>query len=94
MSRRIITKATIDELLIQGDVCQLAAGDIVTALAKEYAQERGLRLVPASSASSDRSARHDVAEPDDPAAEVRRRIVAALGYEPEGLDRAIQRGFE
>ena len=48
MSRRVLTKITVDELIASGQTeLQLGDGDIVTALAKEYAQQRGLRLVPA-----------------------------------------------
>ncbi len=50
MSRRILTTATVDELLASGQTAlQLEANDIVTALAREYAQQRGLRLIPAGS---------------------------------------------
>ncbi|MFV0428632.1 MAG: hypothetical protein ACK5KO_04305 [Arachnia sp.] len=49
MSRRILTQITVDELLAAGHTeLQLDEGDIVTALAKEHAQQHGLRLVPAA----------------------------------------------
>ncbi len=48
MSRRILTTATVDELLAAGATeLRLGPGDIVTALAREYARDKGVRLIPA-----------------------------------------------
>ena len=50
MAHRVLTVSSINELLSQGCTeLSLQPGDIVTALAKEHAQKRGLRLVPALS---------------------------------------------
>lgn len=47
MSRRILTTATVDELLAAGATeLRLGPGDIVTALAREYARDKGVRLIP------------------------------------------------
>lgn len=47
MSRRVLTKVTIDQLTADGTrTLQLQEGDIVTMWAKEYAMSRGVTLVP------------------------------------------------
>ena len=93
MGRKVITKATVNEMLEAGQrEYQLTDSDIVTALGKEHAQERGLRLIPAGSAPAATAAAQAGAEAT--AAEIRSRIVEALGYEPEGLDGAIRRGLQ
>lgn len=93
MSRRILTKDSIDELLASGSTeVRLNKGDIVTELAREYAQERGVRLVPANEGSAP-----DGAAPVSPGATgaaVRKAVVAALGYEPDGLDAAISKALK
>ena len=97
MGRKVITKATVTEMLEAGQrEYQLTDSDIVTALGKEYAQERGLRLIPAGSAPAAAAASTAAAQAgaEATAAEIRRRIVEALGYEPEGLDGAIRRGLQ
>ncbi|GAA4903907.1 hypothetical protein GCM10025789_23650 [Tessaracoccus lubricantis] len=100
MPRRVLTKDTIDQLLASGtSEIRLTAGDIVTALAKEYALERGLRLVPAHDASPATSARPEPTVTQPPDADgvgiaVREAVVAALGYEPDGLDSAISKALK
>ncbi|HPF79944.1 hypothetical protein [Nostocoides australiense] len=52
MPRRVLTKSSIDDFLAAGTTeVLLEPADIVTALAKEYAQQRGVRLVPAANAA-------------------------------------------
>ena len=101
MPRRILTKDTIDELLAAGTTeLRLDKGDIVTALAKEYALERGLRLDPAGSdapAATQPGAAPTPAPEQEPiptGAAVRKAVVAALGYEPDGLDAAISKALK
>lgn len=106
MPRRILTKDSIDELLAAGTTeVRLGKGDIVTDLAKEYALERGLRLVPGGAADAPNAAPEATqpggaptpepeAEPIPTGAAVRKAVVAALGYEPEGLDAAISKALE
>ncbi|MEZ5086231.1 MAG: hypothetical protein R2722_08270 [Tessaracoccus sp.] len=94
MANRVLSVATIDELIARGDTqVQLREGDIVTPLARDYAAEKGVTIV--SGHSDEQSAVSPVArtvpEPEtsvDPAA-VRQAVVAAFGFEPEGLDAAI-----
>lgn len=53
MSRRVITKVTVDKMIADKQMeLILEPSDIVTALAKEYAQQRGVRLVPAANAQA------------------------------------------
>lgn len=101
MARRVLTKESIDQLLASGTTeVRLAPGDIVTALAKEYALDHGLRLVPAPVAAAP-SAHSPAAQPPAQSsgsagvgAEVRKAVVAALGYEPDGLDSAINKALK
>lgn len=89
MSRPIITRTTIDDLLGQGRTeLVLEPGAIVTALAREYAQDRGLRLVD--------SGRPLAAAAGQPAAtpspeQIRSAVVARLGHEPDNLVQLIDR---
>lgn len=104
MPRRVLTKSSIDELLAGGTTeLHLEADDIVTALAKEYAQQRGLRLIPAVNAAAGKASAPGAvspgaAPPPEPgrepipdAAAVRKAVIAAVGYEPDGLDAIIAR---
>ena len=51
MSRRVLTRSTIDQMIVDSvKEYQLDSADIVTPLAKEYAQQRGVRLIPADAA--------------------------------------------
>lgn len=98
MARRVLTRVDIDQLLAAGTTqVLLAPGDIVTALAREHAQQRGLRLVPASpgaTASGPTGAAPAASGPTpEVVAEIRRAVVAALGHEPAGLDAAIARAL-
>ena len=74
----------------------------MTALAKEHAQQRGLRLVPAAPgatvpnqppAGSPGAAPtpQPSMEPIPGRAAVRKSVIAALGHEPDGLDAIIAR---
>lgn len=83
MAHRVLTVSTINEALAQGKTeFALEPGDIVTPLAKEHAQQLGLRLIPCGGKPGG-------AAPQ--AAEVRKAVIAALGREPEGLDAIIAR---
>ena len=93
MPRRILTKDAIDELLTGGTTeVRLESGDIVTALAKEYALERGLRLIPAGGPAPTPTA--PGGGEVSPAAAVRKAVVSALGYEPDGLDAVIAKALK
>lgn len=95
MSRRILTKDAIDELLAGGTTeVRLESGDIVTALAKEYALERGLRLIPAGGPAPAPTPTAPGGGEVSPAAAVRKAVVSALGYEPDGLDAVIAKALK
>lgn len=98
MPRRVLTKESIDQLL-NDHVTEVALQptDIVTALAKEYAQERGVRLVPAAAGGDEphqqatgQPPRAQVRSAPDPEV-VRKAVIAALGHEPAGLVDVIAR---
>lgn len=115
MSRRVLTRSTIDQMIVEGvKEYQLNDADIVTPLAKEYAQQRGVRLIPADAVrisgglSVDRAERPQAMsaaapspgaaptpepsiEPISDHASVRKAVIAAVGYEPDGLDAIISR---
>ena len=92
MSRRVITATTINELLAQGTTClQLEPGDIVTALAAEDAQRKGLRVIPAKAAARAQPTGAAPSDADNEHAEVRKAVIAALGHTPEGLDQIISK---
>ncbi len=94
MAHRVLTVSSINELLSQGCTeLSLQPGDIVTALAKEHAQKRGLRLVPApASAAPTTAVAPSVQSSTAPErVAVRKAVIAALGHEPAGLDAVISR---
>lgn len=104
MSRTVITRTMVDELLAGGTTeLHLEPGAIVTALAAEHAQDRGLRLIPARPTGTAptpappapvRAPEQTLPAPQPPGAghdAVRRAVVAALGHEPGGLDAIIDR---
>lgn len=96
MSRRILTQSSIDELIDAGNTeIALAPGDIVTALAREYAESRGVRLYeaggPAEPAAPAPSPSAAPAGQQVDAAAVRKAVINALGHTPDGLDAIIAR---
>lgn len=93
MAHRVLTVTSINELLSQGCTeLKLEPGDIVTALAKEHAQQRGLRLVPANGGLAlPAPAPQASAGKDTDRAAVRKAVIAAVGHEPNGLDAIINR---
>lgn len=93
MARRILTAETIDDLLAQGQTeVPLGPTDIVTALAREHARDRGVRLVPVDEVPpATRTPEAPASDPADDAALVRRAVIGVLGREPGGLDAVIAR---
>lgn len=85
MARQIVTQDQIVRLLAEGATeLRLEAGAIVTDVAAEMAQDRGLRLVRAEEPGP------VLGEPVG-RDEVRRAVIAALGREPEQLDAVLDR---
>lgn len=100
MSRRIITKSRIEDLLQSGQKsCPLGPRDIVTALAMDYARDVGVRL----DRSEDSPAAADAASPASQgqgaitpgksfdAEDVYQAVVSVLGREPSELRAIIDR---
>lgn len=91
MGRRFITRADIDAALRAGDdAVRVGARDTVTDVAREYAQQHGVRIERSAEDSSQGPA---VAPRTDEQLrrKVRRAVVAELGESPPGLDEAIER---
>ena len=87
MSRRIITKADVNDALDAGEKeIRLGPSDIVTSLAADYAERRGLELSRAGETAAS-TAGTGAGKPDPQA--VRQAVIAALGHEPEQLDSVI-----
>lgn len=96
MARQIVTQDQIVRLLAEGATeLRLEAGAIVTDVAAEMAQDRGLRLVrDGDPGPTPRSCEPEPAgEASKPVGrdEVRRAVIAALGREPEQLDAVLDR---
>ncbi|MBK7821060.1 MAG: hypothetical protein IPJ61_08280 [Tessaracoccus sp.] len=90
MARRILTTATVDELLAAGTTeLRLGPGDIVTALAREYALKKGVRLIPGDAPAPAAG----TAEEPTTAVRIHTAVVKALGYEPDDLDAIIARAL-
>ncbi len=93
MPRRVLTKVDIDQMLQTGTTeVHLGAGDIITALAREYALDRGVRLVPHSSQAESVPPSAQPAQAPL-ATEIRSAVISALGEEPAGLDEIISRAL-
>lgn len=90
MGRPVLTTADIDQALADGQrQVQVPANAIVTQLAREYAQSKGVQLAsaPAEAAAPAMPASSAPREPDHSA--VRAAVVKQLGEAPTGLDAAI-----
>lgn len=106
MGRRFITRSDVDAALGEGrDVLRVGHRDTVTDVAREYAQQRGVRIEreddgggsggstgrPAGEADRPRTA--SSADHDRLRRRVRRAVVEELGTAPPGLDDAIDRAI-
>lgn len=90
MSRRVVTKASIKDMLNDHvEEYVLSPDEMVTALAREYAQEYGVRLIPPDAGAVGRPAFAPLETPrTGPRPDVdtvRKAVIAAIGREPEGL---------
>ncbi len=91
MSRQVITVSTIDKLVGEGNKeLQLEPGAIVTALAAEYARERGFRLIPAQACAAPPTSPGQT-ETKPTRSAIKYAVVAALGEEPPKLDAILDR---
>lgn len=99
MSRQVITQSQVEELLAKGvKEVVLEPNAIITAVAQEIAQDRGLRLVrqEAAGAVSGEPVNKQAAAQEPPVQEVereqvRKAVIANLGEAPEGLDAVLDR---
>jgi len=102
MKRRFITKVDIDDAVAAGQqVLEVDGRATVTDLAREYAMQRGIRVVLTGGPGGggpdrgdrDRSGSAPAGAGADPALarKVRAAVVAKLGHAPEGLDETIER---
>ena len=105
MSRQIITKDRVLEVLAEGkEELRLEPNDIITSVAIEAAQQRGLRIIrsdqpdrsPRPAAASPGAAPTPIKTPPSPVQEgaptprqIKDAIVNQLGKEPDGLDAII-----
>lgn len=105
MSRQIITKERVLEVLAEGqEELRLEPNDIITSVAIETAQQRGLRIIrsdapdrsPRPAAASPGAAPTPTRTPPSPVQEgaptprqIKEAIVNQLGKEPDGLDAII-----
>lgn len=105
MSRQIITKDRVLEVLAEGkEELRLEPNDIITSVAIEAAQQRGLRIVrsdepdrtPRPAAASPGAAPTPTQTPPSPVQEgaptprqIKEAIVSQLGKAPDGLDAII-----
>lgn len=99
MVNRVISVSLIDELLAAGHTqLRVFADNIVTPLAKEYAAEKGFALVAGAQGEDAVEAPEPAAgapsvQPAPDPARIRKAVIAALGYEPVGLDAAIAKAM-
>lgn len=101
MTRRFVTKTDIDDLADRGELLlRVEDRTTITDLAREHAQQRGVRIVRAS--VGDAGPQGDavptpasVAEPgpEELRSAVRSAVLARLGQVPAGLDAAIDRAI-
>lgn len=86
MARQIVTQDQISRLLAAGaDELRVDADAIITDVAAELAQERGLRILRGGEAAVPRDTGGPLRE------KIRSAVVAALGTEPEQLDAVLDR---
>ena len=88
MPRHVITQQDITQALADGRTeLTLRPNSIVTALAAEVAQQKGIRLVRACEETHAEAAGQPVFGRTD----VRNAVIARYGGEPDGLDRVLDR---
>lgn len=92
MPRHVITQQGITQALADGRTeLKLRPDSIVTALAAEVAQQKGIRLVRASEETHEAAPTETAEQPAFGRTEVRNAVIASYGGEPDGLDRVLDR---
>lgn len=92
MPRHVITQQGITQALADGRTeLKLRPDSIVTALAAEVAQQKGIRLVRASEETHEATPTETAEQPAFGRTEVRNAVIASYGGEPDGLDRVLDR---
>lgn len=92
MPRHVITQQDITQALADGRTeLSLRPDSIVTALAAEVAQQKGIRLVRNSEETHKATPTGAADRPAFGRAEIRNAVIANYGGEPEGLDRVLDR---
>ncbi|VEP41647.1 MULTISPECIES: cupin domain-containing protein [Tessaracoccus] len=85
--RPVVTQTTIRDAKSQGlTELPVQPGTIITALAREFAQDQGIKLV----LTTEQASAPPAADRDDRAA-LRAAVVKQLGHEPDGLDAALDK---
>ena len=92
MPRHVITQQDITQALADGRTeLTLRPNSIVTALAAEAAQQKGIRLVRACAETHGAPPAEDPAQPLSRRTDVRNAVSARYGGQPHGLDRVLDR---
>ena len=92
MPRHVITQQDITQALADGRTeLTLRPNSIVTALAAEVAQQKGIRLVRAGEETHGAAPAEAAGQPVFGRTDVRNAVIARYGGEPDGLDRVLDR---
>lgn len=92
MPRHVITQQDITQALADGRTeLTLRPNSIVTALAAEVAQQKGIRLVRACEETHGVAPAEAAGQPVFGRTDVRNAVIARYGGEPDGLDRVLDR---
>ena len=92
MPRHVITQQDITQALADGRTeLTLRPDSILTALAAEVAQQKGIRLVRTCEETHEAAPAEAVGQPEFGRTDVRNAVIARYGGEPDGLDHVLDR---
>lgn len=92
MPRHVITQQDITQALADGRTeLTMRPDSIITALAAEVAQQKGIRLVRACEETHGTAPAEAAGQPVFGRSDVRNAVIARYGGEPDGLDRVLDR---
>ena len=92
MPRHVVTQQDITQALADGRTeLTLRPDSIVTALAAEVAQQKGIRLVRACEETHGAAPTETAGQPVFGRSDVRNAVIARYGGEPDGLDHVLDR---